>query len=154
VPSHPDHHGAHLVGGDRYEWAAGARRFEHWEHNVAGWLGLGAAVDHARSWGIERIEATVVRRAAELRTMLVEAGLTVWDEGVEQCGIVTTTRPDVPAEELQARLAQRRINCTTTPAGSSRWDVERRRLPTLLRLSVHAITTREEIDLAVDVLGR
>ena len=63
VPSQPDHHGADLLAGDRFEWRPGARRFEHWEHNVAGWLGLGAAVDTAVRWGIDRIEATVTERA-------------------------------------------------------------------------------------------
>ena len=47
VPSQPDHHGADLIAGDRFEWIGGARRFEYWEHSVAAWLGLGAAVDHA-----------------------------------------------------------------------------------------------------------
>jgi selenocysteine lyase/cysteine desulfurase len=154
VPSQPDHHGADLVAVDRFEWTPGARRFEHWEHSVAGWLGLGAAVDHALEWGIDRIEATISARATELRERLVEAGLTVWDEGAERCGIVTTTHPSVPAAELQARLAAHHVNCTTTPAGSSRWDVERRHLPPLLRLSVHCTTTSAELDHALEVLGR
>jgi selenocysteine lyase/cysteine desulfurase len=153
-PSQPDHHGAPLVAADRFEYAAGARRFEYWEHNVAGWLGLGAAVDHALGWGVDRIEVTVAERAAQLRERLTDAGLTVWDEGVERCGIVTTTHPRLAAEVLRSRLAEHRINATTTPAGSSRWDVERRHLPTLLRLSVHVTTTVDELDRAVDVLGR
>ena len=154
VPSQPDHHGADLIAGDRFEWTPGARRFEYWEHNVAGWLGLGAAVDHALEWGLDRIEATVTTRAAELRERLVDAGFTVWDEGVERCGIVTTTHPSTPSRELQERLAEHHVNCTITPAGSSRWDVERRHLPTLLRLSVHCTTTAAELEHAVEVLDR
>lgn len=153
-PSQPDHHGAKLVAADRFEYVEGARRFEYWEHNVAGWLGLGAAVDHALDWGIDRIEVTVAERAAQLRERLRDVGLTVWDEGVEQCGIVTVTHPGIDAEVLRARLAEHRINATTTPAGSSRWDVERRHLPTLLRLSVHVTTTVDELDRTVEVLGR
>jgi selenocysteine lyase/cysteine desulfurase len=154
VPSQPDHHGARLVAADRFEWADGARRFEYWEHAVASWLGLGAAVDHALGWGIERIEATVTERAAQLRERLAGAGLTVWDEGVERCGIVTVTHPRLHAEELRRRLAEHHVNATTTPAASSWWDVERRHLPTLLRLSVHYTTTVDELDRAVEVLGR
>jgi len=52
TPSQPDHHGTELVADDRFEWRNGARRFEYWEHSVAGWLGLGAAVVHALGWGI------------------------------------------------------------------------------------------------------
>jgi selenocysteine lyase/cysteine desulfurase len=154
VPSQPDHHGARLVAADRFEWADGARRFEYWEHAVAAWLGLGAAVDHALGWGIERIEATVTERAAQLRERLAGAGLTVWDEGVERCGIVTVTHPRLHAEELRRQLAEHHVNATTTPAASSWWDVERRHLPTLLRLSVHYTTTVDELDRAVEVLGR
>jgi selenocysteine lyase/cysteine desulfurase len=153
-PAQPDHHGARLVSADRFEYAEGARRFEYWEHNVAAWLGLGAAVDHALGWGIDRIEVTVAERAAQLRERLVDAGLIVWDEGVVQCGIVTVTHPRLDAEVLRIRLADHRINATTTPAGSARWDVERRHLPTLLRLSVHVTTTIAELDRTVEVLGR
>jgi len=151
-PSQPDHHGTSLEAGDRYEWAPGARRFEYWEHSVAGWLGLGAAVDHALSWGMDRIEATVAERAEELRSMLAEAGFEVYDEGVVQSGIVTTATPVVPSERLQEILAEHHIAATYTEAGSSRWDVERRGLPNLLRLSVHYTTTPAELEATVAVL--
>jgi len=154
VPSQPDHHGADLLAGDRFEWIEGARRFEYWEHSVAGWLGLGAAVDHALEWGMDRIEATVTARAGQLRSMLIEAGFAVYDEGVERCGIVTTATTSEPSEHLAMRLAQHRINAATTAATSSRWDVERRNLPVLLRLSVHCTTTDEELERAIEVLTR
>ncbi len=152
VPSQPDHHGADLVAGDRFEWVDGARRFEYWEHSVAGWLGLGAAVDHALEWGVDRIEATVTARAEQLRAMLVDAGFAIYDEGLQRCGIVTTASTSEPSDVLLTRLAEHRVNATTTPAGSSRWDVERRNLPVLLRLSVHYTTTDDELDRAVTVL--
>lgn len=154
VPSQPDHHGVDLVSGERFEWAAGARRFEHWEHGVAGWLGLGAAIDHALGWGLDRIEVTVARRAEQLRRLLVDAGFTVYDLGVERCGIVTAATEVAAASDLQAALARHRINTTCTQADSSRWDVERRGLPPLLRLSVHYTTTAEELHTAVDVLSQ
>jgi selenocysteine lyase/cysteine desulfurase len=153
-PAQPDHHGADLVAADHFVWADGARRFEHWEHDVAAWLGLGAAVDEALSLGTDRIEPTVERRAAELRGMLDAAGFTVHDEGDVRCGIVTTSRPGLDAEVLRERLAANGINCTTTMPGSSRWDVDRRSLPTLLRLSVHYLTTEDELARCVEVLTR
>jgi selenocysteine lyase/cysteine desulfurase len=154
VPSEPDHHGVDLVAGDRYEWADGAQRFEYWEHDVAGWLGLGAAVDHALGWGIDRIEVTVEQQAERLRSMLTDVGLDVYDGGIERCGIVTVASDAIPSDVLRTRLAEHRINATTTPPDSSRWDVERRSLPELLRLSVHYTTTDEELTAAVEVLGR
>ena len=154
VPSQPDHHGTDLVAGDRFEWIEGARRFEYWEHSVAGWLGLGAAVDHALDWGMDRIEATVTARADQLRSMLLDAGFAVYDEGVERCGIVTTATTSEASEHLATRLAEHRINAATTAATSSRWDVERRNLPVLLRLSVHCTTTDDELERAIEVLTR
>lgn len=148
-PPHPDHHGTELVAADRFEWRPGARRFEHWEHNVAAWLGLGAAVDHALGWGMDRIEATVSARAEQLRAMLSAAGIRVYDEGVERCGIVTCADDAVDSAELQTVLAGQGINSTYTHADSSRWDVERRALPPLLRLSIHYTTTLDELDVAV-----
>ena len=95
-------------------------------------------------------------RATQLRERLVDAGWRVYDQGVRQCAIVTvgSGRNDGPtAEELAARLTERRIHSTWTLAGSSRYDVERRNLPSLLRLSVHYTTTVDELDRTVDVLG-
>jgi selenocysteine lyase/cysteine desulfurase len=157
VPSQPDHHGVHLVSADRYELAADARRFEYWEYNHAAWLGLGAAVDHALRWGIDRIEATVAARAAELRTMLRAAGFTVHDEGMRQCGIVTTSsgpNDRRSAVELRELLTRHGVNSSTTLTDSSLYDVERRNLPQMLRLSVHYTTTPDELAHTVDVLSR
>lgn len=156
TPSQPDHHGADLVAVDRYELRPDARRFEYWEYNHAAWLGLGAAVDHAAEWGIDRIEATVTARAAELRGLLRDAGFVVHDEGVRQCGIVTTTAgaPNGPtASELATALGANGFNSSTTMVGSSRYDVERRNLPTMLRLSVHYTNTPDELADAVEVLS-
>ncbi len=154
APSQPDHDGALLVAADRYEWAPGARRFEHWEYSHAAWLGLGAALDHLESWGIERIEATVVERADQLRAMLGDIGYDVHDDGAQRCGIVTTTSPRRSAPELQAYLAAAQINSTHTIPGSSRWDVDRRGLAEMLRLSVHYTTTVDELQRTVEVLSQ
>jgi selenocysteine lyase/cysteine desulfurase len=162
VPSQPDHHGADLVRSDRFELRPGARRFEHWEYNYAAWLGLGAAVDHALGWGLSRIESTVFERADQLRTVLVETGFTVFDEGDRRCGIVTVADTASgagrfgarrrSATELREWLHAHRINCSVTDPGSSRWDVASRNLPPLLRLSVHYTTTVAELERTAEVL--
>jgi selenocysteine lyase/cysteine desulfurase len=153
VPAQPDHSGAVLVSGDRFDWAPGAKRFEHWEHDVAGWLALGVAVDEARAIGMDRIEVTVTERAEQLRRLLVDAGFTVHDLGATRCGIVTTSHPGADADALRHRLAEHRINVTTTLPDSSRWDADRRSLPTMVRLSVHYTTTAAELDQAVAVMA-
>ena len=153
TPSQPDHHGAEWSSTDDYTFAAGAQRFEYWEFSHAGWLGLGAAVDVALDLGIDRIEVTVAERADQLRTMLTDLGLTVYDEGVQRCGIVTTASPKIASADLKAALSSHSINTSTTFAGSSRYDVERRNLPDMLRLSVHCTTTIDELERTTAALG-
>lgn len=153
IPSQPDHHAADWSSTDDYTWAPGAQRYEFWEYSHADWLGLGAAVDVALEIGLDRIQATVTERAAQLRAMLRDIGLTVYDEGLEQSGIVTTATPSVPSADLQAALTAAGVNSSVTFVGSSRYDVERRDLPPMLRLSVHCTTTPAELDRAVAVLA-
>lgn len=153
TPSQPDHDGAAWTAADSYEFVPGARRFEHWEHSHAGWLALGVAVDEASELGMDRIEPTVAARAETLRVMLRNAGFTVYDPGVHRCGIVTAAGVRRGADELKTALAEHRINVSTTDVGSSRWDVERRDLPPMLRLSVHYTTTDGELARTVEVLA-
>ncbi len=152
TPAQPDHHGADWVALDRYEFAAGARRFEYWEFDHAAWLGLGAAVDDAASLGFDRIRTTIARRADELREALSGIGMQVHDQGVARCGIVTATHPTASAAEVVALLASEHINVSTTTVGSARADMEARGLPPMVRMSVHCTTTDDEIERAVGVL--
>ncbi len=154
TPSQPDHHGADWSSTDDYTFADGAQRFEYWEYSHAGWLGLGAAVDVALEIGLDRIQATITERAAQLRVMLADIGMTVYDEGIEQSGIVTTATSAVRSADLRTALADAGVNSSVTHVGSSRYDVERRNLPPLLRLSVHCTTTYAELERAVEVLDR
>ncbi|MEM9746184.1 MAG: aminotransferase class V-fold PLP-dependent enzyme [Actinomycetota bacterium] len=152
TPSQPDHHGAEWTALGDYEPAADATRFEYWEFSHAGWLGLGAAVDETLRLGQDRIHASIVERAEQLRRGLVEIGMAVHDDGVERCGIVTTTHPRLDSDALRARLTAAGINSSATFIGSARADMEARSLPPMLRLSVHCTTTPAEIDRTLEVL--
>ena len=149
TPNQPDHHGAHWLEPDRYEYRSDARRFEYWEFNHAAWHGLGAAVDHANSVGLDRIETTVQERATALRSALAEHGFQTFDIGDHKAGIVTTACPGVAAATAKAELSKRSVNVSVTTPDSTWWDAARRNLPDLLRLSVHYITTPEEVEEAV-----
>lgn len=150
---HPDHHSAHWIEPERYELLPNARRFEYWEYNHAAWLGLGAAVDHAASIGIDRIEATVQTRGEELRDALRGIGIEPYDLGENRSGIVTTVIPGIDAAAVKAKLAEHKINASVTAPDSTLWDAIRRDLPPLLRVSVHYTTTSEEIDQLVNQLA-
>lgn len=156
VDLHPpfiDLHAATWTSTDTYELRPGARRFENWERNFAGCLGLGAAVDYARAIGIDRIEARVGDLAARLRAALSEvAGVILHDKGRSLSGIVTFSHDQLSSDHIAGRLRDQRINTWITRAPSTRLDHERRALPDLVRASVHYFNTHSEIDLLVQVL--
>ena len=129
-----------------------ARRFEYWEYNHAAWIGLGAAVDHALSIGLDRIEATVQTRADYLRESLAANGITCMDLGDNRSGIVTSVVPGIDAVDAKSALTERGINTSVSAPDSTLWDALRRDLPPMLRTSVHYITTNNEIDQLVAAL--
>jgi selenocysteine lyase/cysteine desulfurase len=141
-----DLHAAEWVAPGSYTMRPDARRFENWEKNVAGMVGLGVAIDYARSWGLAAIWERVRELAALLRARLGElSGVLVRDLGAERCGIVTFTVAGRAPEAVKAALAAQRINVTVSGASSTRLDMEARGISEVVRASVHYYNTEEEI---------
>ncbi len=148
-----DLHAATWTSPTSYRLRADARRFESWEANVAAKLGLGAAVDYARRWGPAAIYHWVTALAALLRERLAEVpGITVHDAGAERCGIVTFSSNAMPASEIRDRLREEAINVEVSSPASTLLDATRRRLPPLVRASVHYYNTEWEVDRFRDAL--
>ncbi|HLJ61347.1 MAG TPA: aminotransferase class V-fold PLP-dependent enzyme [bacterium] len=146
-PPFLDLHAAVWVARDRYEMRPDARRFESWEANYAGKIGLAVAIDYARALELEAIRDRVYALGARLRARLCEcAGVVVHDLGAERCGIVTFTADGLAAADVKARLAAQRINVTVSTVNSTRFDMEARRLEPLVRASVHYYNTEGEIE--------
>lgn len=147
VPPFLDVHAATWVAADRYEIAPGSRRFENWESNVAGNLGMGAAVDLALELGLEAIWDVVQERAETTRAALrTVPGVEVHDLGAVRGGIVSFTLLGWSSEGVRLALHKEGINVTASSAASARWDMEARGLRDVVRSSVHYLTTDEEID--------
>jgi cysteine desulfurase len=148
-PAAADLRGATWTTANGYELAAGARRFELWEYDVAARLGMKVAVDQLLALGIDTVEATVRARAADLRAALAEIrGVTVRDPGPDLCGIVSFTVADVSAEEVRDRLAGQRVTVTVSGAGSTRLDMTARGLPAVVRASPHYFNGPEDLEAA------
>jgi selenocysteine lyase/cysteine desulfurase len=146
-PPFLDLHAAKWVAANRYEIRADARRFENWETNYAGKVGLAVAIDYACGWGITTIWDRVRSLAARLRAELEEIpGVTVRDIGAERCGIVTFTVDGMRSQAGQQALAGRSMNATISTIASTRFDMEARGLNEVVRASVHYYNDEAEIE--------
>jgi cysteine desulfurase / selenocysteine lyase len=152
-PPFLDLHSATWTGPGTFEIRDDARRFENWETNYAGKIGLGVAAHYAMSWGLESIGNRVTALAETLRDRLrAVRGVTVHDQGLRRCGIVTFTVDGVPAEQVKQRLSANDVNTSVSSASSARYDLPRRGLTELVRASVHYYNTEAEIDRLIDAL--
>jgi len=148
-----DLHAASWVAPDRYEIRGDAGRFEMWERDVAAQVGLGVAVEHALGWGIDAIAERNTALAAGLRERLAELpGVTVRDRGAQLCAITTFTVDGVEPEVVQARLRAGDVNVSVSTLDSAQLDLSHRGLKSVVRASVHYVTTEEELDRFASVL--
>lgn len=141
-----DLHAATWITPGSYEIQPGAKRFENWEQNFAGKLGLAAAIDYALQWDLSAIRARVTDLASLLRAELSRIpGIIIRDMGTEKCGIVTFTQDGVEPEKLKAALFEKRINVTVSEACGTLMDMGARGIPSMIRASVHYFNTEEEV---------
>ncbi|MGA5818060.1 aminotransferase class V-fold PLP-dependent enzyme [Kitasatospora sp. NPDC094028] len=142
-----DMHAATWTGPHDYRIRPDARRFETWETNLAGKIGLGLAADYALGLGTDAIEERVTRLADTLRRRLRDLpGVRVHDRGTRLCGIVTFTVDGHDSFQLADQLRAQRINTWVAYTGAARWDFESRGLTSVVRASVHYYNTEEELD--------
>ncbi len=146
-PPFLDLHAARWVAPNRYEVRADARRFENWEGNVAAKIGLGVAIDYALGWGMQAIWERVRGLADALRQRLAAIpGVTLHDLGRTKCGIVTFTKDGIAPPAIKERLAQQRINVSTSSRYSTMLDMAERGLDMVVRASVHYYNSEDEVD--------
>jgi selenocysteine lyase/cysteine desulfurase len=146
-PPFIDLHAATWVTRDRFVIRSDARRFENWETNYAGKIGLGVAIDYALRWGLDHIWARITTLSELLRAHLAMVpGVTIRDPGVERCGIVSFTVEGHEPVAIQQALAERCINVTVSTLTSTRLDMEARGLASVVRASVHYYNSEEEVE--------
>jgi cysteine desulfurase / selenocysteine lyase len=154
-PPFLDLHAAEWTGAESFEIRPDARRFENWETNYAGKVGLGVAVDYALGWGLDAIWERVRALAESLRSQLDDLpGVEVRDLGAERCGIVTFSVEGHAAEDVSRRLSAEGINTSVAPQSSTLLDTQDRNLGPLVRASVHYYNTEEEASRFCETLER
>ncbi|WP_457034051.1 aminotransferase class V-fold PLP-dependent enzyme [Kitasatospora sp. P5_F3] len=145
--------GARWLGGNRYEFAEGARRFESWEVNTAAKIGLGVAVDYALDWTVERASRRIVELAAELRTALSAVpGVRVVDSGPVLSGLVSFVVDGRDHMAVREAMLARGANVWACLAHTACVDMASRRLPSVLRASVHYFNTTDEVARFCDLI--
>src|SRR5690606_5675348 len=141
-PATLDLHGARWASASSYRMEDNARRYENFENNVAGQIGLGVALGYAHEHGPDsshpRIRALADGLPADLANI---PGVTVRDKGRERCGIVTFTHQSVAPETMRARLAERGINIGSSNAWSTLLDMTGRGLDSVARCALHYFNT-------------
>jgi selenocysteine lyase/cysteine desulfurase len=145
-PPFVDIHSARWTGRNEFRFRPGARRFENWESNVAGRLGLKSALDYCQATGIEAIRSRIDDLAKRLRRRIGNiAGLRVLDRGQEKTGIVTFNVPSMQAESIRLALADKSITVHAQQLEDARLDLDGV-AEDLVRASVHYFNTDEEVD--------
>lgn len=153
IPPFLDLHSAEWTTKNQFKIRDDARRFENWEANYAGILGLKKAVDYALNLGIKNIWKHITKLAEELRWRLAELPeVKVRDIGKTKGGIVTFTVASISPGEVKEELSKRNINANTSPRSSTLLDMQERELDEVVRASVHYYNTEEEIEKMTDVL--
>ena len=149
-----DLHAAEWTRPDHYELHPDRRRFETWEVNFAGKIGLGVAVRYAMEVGLDNIRDRVDQLATGLRASLEEMpGVTVHDIGLAKSGIVTFSHAGHPAASIKERLLAQQINTSLVVPSSALLDALDRGLPDMVRASVHYYNTAGELSRLTEALG-
>lgn len=145
-PPFLDLHAATWTGTDSFAIRQDARRFESWESNFAGQIGMGKAIDYALAIGIEPIQSRITALAEQLRSGLAQiAGVRVLDQGRLRCGIVSFAPGTADPEAVMHALRRQGINISTSSTASTRLDMEHRNLRHICRAGVHYYNDEREV---------
>lgn len=154
-PPFIDLHAATWTSAKEFAVVPGTRRFENWESYVAGRCGLAVAAQYANDIGLKAIEGRVTQLAASLRERLADLnGIKIHDQGLTKCSIVTFTSDRKSPGEICRALNAAGINVSVSLSEYSQLDLGARRLPAVVRASVHYYNTAQEIETFVGEIAR
>lgn len=137
-----------------FHYADGAHRFEFGEQNFAGKVALGVATNYALDLGFDAIEQRITALSGAFRNGLGQInGVTVRDEGLDRCGIVTFTSEHLAPEAIAAGLAARNINVGAPGKRNAQLDIGRRGLDSVVRAGIHYFNTEDEVAAVLEAVS-
>jgi len=140
---------------DHYRLEAGSQRFVVFETPVAVRLGLGTAIDHVLSLGIDSIATRIDTLAEDLRRQLTSIdGVTVHDGGRQRCGIVTFTVARRTTLEVADAARAVGVNVNVSGRPSARLDFGGDRPEGVVRASPHYYNNEDDLGRLIDVVAR
>ncbi len=145
-PIAPDLRAAVWLAPNQIKLHDDARRYESWERGFAAELGLGVAVDDVLRIGMDAIATRIASLASQLRAGLSDVpGVTVHDRGEQLCGICTFSVDGQPPQEVANALQRADITVSVSRASSAHHDLGARGIDAVVRASVHAYNTEDEL---------
>lgn len=148
TPLYLDLHSAEWPAPNTYQPQPDARRFELWERNHALVHGAAAAARYAQAIGLSAIAERSSSLAQELRARLQEhADIEVMDQGENLGAIVTCYIAGQEPQALMTQLRQEKIHTSISGITNAQYDLHRKNIPWVLRLSPHYYNTTEEIEI-------
>ncbi|UKJ08648.1 aminotransferase class V-fold PLP-dependent enzyme [Solitalea lacus] len=154
-PVYLDSYSASWTSSDEFIINPTAKRFETFERNIAGQLGLGEAIRYALAIGVENGWQRIKELSAYLREGLASIdSIKLQDIGNEKCGMVTFTHNRIEPLVVQKLLHQQGININSPGKQSALLDMEKRNLERVNRASVHYYNTKEELDVLLEKLKK
>lgn len=153
-PIFADNHSAAWTSPKSYAFRDDAKRFETWERNIAGVIGLAEAVRYACDFGVKNIEKRVLQLAMELNSKLATLpSVRVFERSQNLSGIVTFQKDTVTASALAQILQEKQINTSVSKQANAQLDLAVNNTGDVNRASIHYYNSSEEIDRFVDAIG-
>lgn len=145
------------ITGSHVQIREDARRFELWERNIAGAIGLGAALRYLldlRQSSLDvydRIRELAQYTAEELRNI---DGVDVWAPPHAESGIVGFVVRGVAPSVVKAASRDAGINISTMSDYDAPLDFLRRQSDSVCRVAPHYFNLREEVDQLISIIRK
>src|SRR4051794_28315048 len=145
VPLTPELGSVGAAGDLPFDLAPGARRFDTFEADIAGRLGLAVSARTAGAVGLDTIARLVRDRSADV-TALLEAvdGVRLLDPSA--IGIVSFLHDRLEPDEVRTRIGAEGVNVWINPSGGSPVDGARRPVLPSVRVSPHYLTDDDDLE--------